>query len=229
MADTSEGLYYGERKLAEITHEEGCGRLTGDALGIIKAAAKDPELKNVLDCAIKMKGGAYSAEIRALVNDEQIELPSFEERKNKVLSDKPNSHTLNRDLYRYYEKAALQDFMADTKEKVMAGMVKIMEDAGLRAVKIANIAKTNPDFKNELLPERRAKARDVDKPVGHKMTMEEQADKAAKEAKRREQKNIFKAAVKAAQAKRLSPKESLLHGVENEIGQNKQRELVNKL
>ena len=211
-------LSYGEKKLAEIIHEEGCSRLTGNALGIIKAAANDPELKNVLDCAIKMKGGAYSAEIRALVNDEQIELPSFEERKNKVLSDKPNSHALNRDLYRYYEKAALQDFMADTKEKVMAGMVKIMEDAGLRAVKIANIARTNPDFKTELLPERKS--------AGRKLTMEEQADIAAKKEKQQEQKNLLKAAVKEAKQKKLSPKEQLLEAVANSKGQVRQKTLT---
>lgn len=214
-------LSYGEEKLAEITHEEGCGRLTGDALGIIKAAGKDSELKNVLDCAIKMKGGAYSAEIRALVNDEPVELPSYEERKNKVLADKPNSHALNRDLYRYYEKAALQDFMADTKEKVMAGMVKIMEDAGLRAVKIANIAKTNPDFKTELLPER--------KPAAQKMTMDKQVDVAPEKDKQQEQKDLLKAAVKEAQTKKLSPKESLLQGMENANGQMRQRELQNSI
>ena len=167
-----------------------------------------------------MKGGADSPDIRALLNDEPVELPGFEERKNKVLADKPNSHALNKDLYRYYEKAALQDFMADTKEKVMAGMVKLMEDAGLRAVKIANIARTNPDFKPELLPERNSK------PVGHQMTMEEQADKAAVDAKRREQKNLIKAAAKAAQSKRISPKESLLQNVENAKSQIKQRELI---
>ena len=99
--------------------------------------------------------------------------------------------------------------MADTQEKVMAGMVNLMEDAGLRAVKIANIARTNPDFKPELLPERNSK-----------LTMEEQADKA----KRQEQKNLLKAAVK--EAKELSPKERLLQGVETSKGQQKQRELV---
>ena len=146
--------------------------MTGDAFGLKKAAEASEELQAVLECAIKMKGGADSPDIRALLNDEPVELPGFEERKNKVLADKPNSHALNKDLYRYYEKAALQDFMADTKEKVMAGMVNLM-DAGLRAVKIANIARTNPDFKPELLPERNSK-----------LTMEEQADKA----KRQEQK-----------------------------------------
>ncbi len=54
--------------------------------------------------------------------------------------------------------------MADPKEKVMVSMVKIMENAGLRAVKIANIVRTNSDFKTELLPER--------KPVAQKMTMD---------------------------------------------------------
>ena len=103
--------------------------------------------------------------------------------------------------------------MADTKEKVMAGMVKLMEDAGLRGVKIANIARTNPDFKPELLPERNSK-----------LTMEEQADKAAAEAKRREQKNLIKAAVK--ESKKLSPKERLLQCVDNAKGQTKQRELI---
>ena len=139
-------------------------------------------------------------------------------RKNKVLSDKPNSHALNRDLYRYYEKAALQDFMADTKEKVMAGMVKIMEDAGLRAVKIANIARTNPDFKTELLPER--------KPAGRKLTMEEQADIAAKKEKQQEQKKLLKAAVKEAKQKKLSPKEQLLEAVANSKGQVRQKTLA---
>ena len=202
-------LSYDKEKLADIVFEEGCSRLTGDALGLKKAAEASEELQAVLECAIKMKGGADSPDIRALLNDEPVELPGFEERKNKVLADKPNSHALNKDLYRYYEKAALQDFMADTKEKVMAGMVKLMEDAGLRAVKIANIARTNPDFKPELLPERNSK-----------LTMEKQADKA----KRQEQKNLLKAAVK--EAKKISPKERLLQGVEASKGQQKQRELV---
>lgn len=164
-------LSYDKEKLADIVFEEGCSRLTGDALGLKKAAEASEELQAVLECAIKMK-------------------------------------------------AALQDFMADTKEKVMAGMVKLMEDAGLRAVKITNIARTNPDFKPELLPERNSK------PVGHQMTMEEQADKAAVDAKRREQKNLIKAAAKAAQSKRISPKESLLQNVEKAKSQIKQRELI---
>lgn len=150
-------LSYDKEILADIIFEEGCGRLTKDALGLKKAAEASEELQAVLECAIKMKGGADSPDIRALLNDEPVELSGFEERKNKVLADKPNSHALNKDLYRYYEKATWQDFMADTKEKVMAGMVKLMEDAGLRAVKIANIARTNPDFKPELLPERNSK------------------------------------------------------------------------
>jgi hypothetical protein len=41
-----------------ITFEEGCGRLTGAALGLRKAAEENPEIKAVLSCAIKMKGGS---------------------------------------------------------------------------------------------------------------------------------------------------------------------------
>lgn len=167
-------LSYDKETLADIVFEEGCGRLTGDALGLKKAAESNEELKAVLDCAIKMKGGADASDIRALINDEPVELPSYEERKNNVLANKPNSHALNRDLYKYYEKAALQNFTADTKEKVMAGMIKIMKDAGLRNVKIANIAKTNPDFKIELLPERKIQT------VGRKANVKEQTNKAAK-------------------------------------------------
>ena len=233
-------LSYDGKNLAEITFEEGCGRLTGAALGLRKAAEENPEIKAVLSCAIKMKGGADSPEIRALVNDEQVTLPSFEERRDNVLAVKPNSHALNRDWYRYYEKAALQDLTAATKEEVMAGMVKIMEKDGLRPVKIANIARTNPGFKNDLLPvkvygagksksaggEKSAStARDAGKHAGQNLTMEEQADRAAREATKKEQKNLIKAAAKEAQKKKLSPKESLLQGLEGGKGQERKMEM----
>ena len=100
-------------------------------------------------------------------------------------------------------------------------MGSVKEDAGLRAVKIANIARTNPDFKTELLPER--------KPAGRKLTMEEQADIAAKKEKQQEQKNLLKAAVKEAKQKKLSPKESLLQGMGNAQGQMRQKELQNSI
>ena len=233
-------LSYDGKNLAEITFEEGCGRLTGAALGLRKAAEENPEIKAVLSCAIKMKGGADSPEIRALVNDEQVTLPSFEERRDNVLAVKPNSHALNRDWYRYYEKAALQDLTAATKEEVMAGMVKIMEKEGLRPVKIANIARTNPGFKNDLLPvkvygasksksaggEKSAStARDAGKHAGQNLTMEEQADRAAREATKKEQKDLIKAAAKEAQKKKLSPKESLLQGIEGGKGQERKMEM----
>ena len=233
-------LSYDGKNLAEITFEEGCGRLTGAALGLRKAAEENPEIKAVLSCAIKMKGGADSPEIRALVNDEQVTLPSFEERRDNVLAVKPNSHALNRDWYRYYEKAALQDLTAATKEEVMAGMVKIMEKDGLRPVKIANIARTNPGFKNDLLPvkvygaskskiaggEKSAStARDAGKHAGQNLTMEEQANRAAREATKKEQKDLIKAAAKEAQKKKLSPKESLLQGLEGGKGQERKMEM----
>jgi hypothetical protein len=175
-----------------------------------------------------------------LVNDEQVTLPSFEERRDNVLAVKPNSHALNRDWYRYYEKAALQDLTAATKEEVMAGMVKIMEKDGLRPVKIANIARTNPGFKNDLLPvkvygasksksaggEKSAStARDAGKHAGQNLTMEEQADRAAREATKKEQKDLIKAAAKEAQKKKLPPKESLLQGMEEVKGQERNIEI----
>jgi hypothetical protein len=233
-------LSYDGKNLAEITFEEGCGRLTGAALGLRKAAEENPEIKAVLSCAIKMKGGADSPEIRALVNDEQVTLPSFEERRDNVLAVKPNSHALNRDWYRYYEKAALQDLTAATKEEVMAGMVKIMEKDGLRPVKIANICRTNQGFKNDLLPVKvygagRGKSNGgvkttgatkvAGKHAGQKLTMEEQADRAAKKATKKEQRELIKAAVKEAQKKKLSPKESLLQGMEEMKGQERKIEI----
>ncbi|WP_029543837.1 hypothetical protein [Selenomonas sp. AB3002] len=233
-------LSYDGKNLTEITFEEGCGRLTGEALGLRQVAEENPEIKAVLSCAVKMKGGADSPEIRALVNDEQVTLPSFEERRDKVLAAKPNSHALNRDWYRYYEKAALQDLTAATKEEVMAGMVKIMEKDGLRPVKIANIARTNPGFKNDLLPvkvygasksksaggEKSAStARDAGKHAGQNLTMEEQANRAAREATKKEQKDLIKVAAKEAQKKKLSPKESLLQGIEGGKGQERKMEM----
>ena len=231
-------LTYGGEKLAEIAFEEGCGRLTGEALGLNRAAKENPEIAVVLSCALKMKGGADSSEIRALVNDEKVEMPSYEERRDKVLAARPNSHALNKDLYNYYERAALQDLTATTKEAVMAGMVKIMEADGLRPVKIANIARTNRDFKEELLPVKahsftktkgengkKGTTKATGKSAGQKLTMEEQADRAAREATKQEQKNLLKAAAKEAQKKKLSPKESLMQGMEVEKGQGKQREL----
>ena len=78
-------LTYGGEKLAGIAFEEGCGRLTGEALGLKKAADANPEIKDVLSCAIKMKGGADSTEIHALVNDERVDVPGFDELRDKVL------------------------------------------------------------------------------------------------------------------------------------------------
>lgn len=233
-------LSYGDKMLAEIAFEEGCGRLTGDALGLHKAAREDMEIYAVLSCAMKLKGGAESPEIRALMNDEKVDIPGYEERRDRVLAEKPNSHALNRDLYRYYEKAALQDLGAETKEAVMAGMVKIMEKDGLRPVKIANIARTNPGFKNDLLPvkvygasksksaggEKSAStARDAGKHAGQNLTMEEQANRAAREATKKEQKDLIKAAAKEAQKKKLSPKENLLQGIEGGKGQERKMEM----
>ena len=164
-------------------------------------------------------------------------MPSYEERRDKVLAARPNSHALNKDLYNYYERAALQDLTATTKEAVMAGMVKVMEKDGLRPVKIANIARTNRDFKEDLLPvkphsfTRNSKkptgvSKAAGKTAGQKLTMEEQADRAAKEATKKEQKNLLKAAAKEAQKKKLSPKESLMQGLEGEKAQGKQMEIT---
>jgi hypothetical protein len=231
-------LSYGDKMLAEIAFEEGCGRLTGDALGLHKAAREDMEIYAVLSCAMKMKGGAESPEIRALMNDEKVDIPGYEERRDRVLAEKPNSHALNRDMYRYYEKAALQDLGAETKEAVMAGMVKIMEKDGLRPVKIANICRTNLGFKNDLLPVKvygagRGKSNGgvkttgvtkvVGKHAGQKLTMEEQADRAAREVTKKEQRDLIKAAAKEAQKKKLSPKENLLQGLEG--GKGKERNI----
>ena len=117
----------------------------------------------------------------------------------------------------------------------MAGMVKIMESDGLSPVKIANIARTNPDFKRELLPERplgkhkehtkgKGTAKAEVKPAGQKLTMEEQADRAAREATKKEQKELIKAAAKETKRKKLSPKESLLQGMEAGKGMEKKME-----
>ena len=227
-------LKYEDKILADIAFEEGCGRLTGEALGLKKAAEENEEIQAVLSCAVKMKGGADSPEIRALVNDERVEVPSFEERRDRVLGEKPGSHALNRDWYRYYEKAALQDLTLETKEEVMAGMVKIMEKDGLRPVKISNIARTNPGFKNDLLPVKvygtgkskgSVAVKGMGKSAGHKLTMEEQADRAAREATKKEQKKLIKAAAQEAQKKKLSPKERLMQGMEEVKGQERKIEI----
>ena len=210
-------------------------------MGLKKAAEENEEIQAVLSCAVKMKGGADSPEIRALVNDERVEVPSFEERRDRVVGEKPGSHALNRDWYRYYEKAALQDLTLETKEEVMAGMVKIMEKDGLRPVKISNIARTNPGFKNDLLPVKvygtgkskgsadrkkgSAAVKGMGKPAGHKLTMEEQADRAAREATKKEQKKLIKAAAQEAQKKKLSPKESLMQRMEEGKGAEKKMEM----
>jgi hypothetical protein len=55
--------------------------------------------------------------------------------------------------------------------------------------------------------------------------MEEQADRAAREATKKEQKDLIKAAAKEAQKKKLSPKESLLQGLEGGKGQERKMEM----
>jgi len=70
-----------------------------------------------------------------------------------------------------------------------------------------------------------AAVKGMGKPAGHKLTMEEQADRAAREATKKEQKKLIKVAAQEAQKKKLSPKESLMQRMEEGKGAEKKMEM----
>ena len=82
---------------------------------------------------------------------------------------------------------------------------------GFVPAKISNIARTNRDFNEDLLPVKShgfargrggeskkaaGASKESGKSAGHELTMEEQADRAARQATKKEQKELLKAAAK---------------------------------
>ncbi len=144
-------LSYNGKQLTHMSYEQGTGKLCNEGISLNGLIKENEELKRAVYVATKVCGGVDNNGIRALQNEEHVNLPTPKEMQNEILKKKPSSRTVNYDLYEYYQDAASQDLSNNTLEKVQSSMVDLMKEQGLRDLKIQNICKTHESFNLKLL------------------------------------------------------------------------------
>jgi hypothetical protein len=161
-------LSYDGRKSPTLTYERGSGEFT--RLPAVKAAMESPnklplhgydgaekdaaQVMAAVTALSKPIGLYHESQLKStLYNRDEPRQPDLSECRATVQEEKPPAKAVNTRLYKYYETLAAQDMTKKTPEDIQRSMVKEMQQDGLKPLKMTNIAKTNADFKTELLPQ----------------------------------------------------------------------------